>query len=257
MALEILPDLIISDVMMPEIDGLELCRMVKGAIELCHIPFILLTAKTGEENQLDGYDCGADAYLEKPFNPIKLQRKVHNILVTADSYARRLRNKATISFDDGYLCSRDRQLLESIRSYILEHLSEERLSILDITRNTGISRTLLHLKLRGGFTYFQNAKQVSRYLGICPTYQLSGISVNIRGHINRNGDAYTRGLLYVAAWTASRFNAQCKEAYTRLRQNGKSGKLAMIAVANKLVRQAFAVVVQDKAYIDGFVSNRH
>ena len=148
MALEILPDLIISDVMMPEIDGLELCRMVKGAIELCHIPFILLTAKTGEENQLDGYDCGADAYLEKPFNPIKLQRKVHNILATADSYARRLRNKATISFDDGYLCSRDRQLLESIRSYILEHLSEERLSILDITRNTGISRTLLHLKLR-------------------------------------------------------------------------------------------------------------
>lgn len=148
MALEILPDLIISDVMMPEIDGLELCRMVKESIELCHIPFILLTAKTGEENQLDGYDCGADAYLEKPFNPIILQRKVHNILVTVGSYARRLRDKATVSFDDGHLCSRDRQLLESIRNYILEHLSDERLSILDIIRNTGISRTLLHLKLR-------------------------------------------------------------------------------------------------------------
>jgi drug/metabolite transporter (DMT)-like permease len=108
----------------------------------------------------------------------------------------------------------------------------------------------------GGFTYFQNAKQVSRYLGICPTYEQSGTSVNIRGHINRNGDAYTRGLLYIAAWPASRFNAQCKETYTRLRQNGKPGKLAMIAVANKLVRQAFAVVAHDKEYIDGFVSNR-
>ena len=108
----------------------------------------------------------------------------------------------------------------------------------------------------GGFTYFQNAKQVSRYLGICPTYEQSGTSVNIRGHINRNGDAYTRGLLYVAAWPASRFNAQCKETYTRLRQNGKSGKLAMIAVANKLVRQAFAVVTHNKEYVDGFVSNR-
>ncbi len=63
-----------------------------------------------------------------------------------------------------------------------------------------------------------------RYLGICPTYEQSGTSVNIRGHINRNGDAYTRGLLYVAAWTASRFNTKCGETYTRLRQNGKPGK---------------------------------
>ena len=98
---------------------------------------------------------------------------------------------------------------------------------------------------------------MSRYLGICPTYEQSGTSVNIRGHINRNGDAYTRGLIYVAAWNASRFNAKCGETYTRLRQNGKPGKLAMIAVANKLVRQAFAVVAHDKEYVDGFVSNRH
>ena len=147
-ALKVLPDLIISDVMMPEVDGLELCRMVKSSIELCHIPFILLTAKTGEENQLEGYDCGADEYLEKPFNPIKLHRKVHNLLVTLENHARQLRTKATVTFDDSHLCSRDRQLLESIRSYILAHLSEENLSILDITRNIGIGRTLLHLKLR-------------------------------------------------------------------------------------------------------------
>ena len=115
---------------------------------------------------------------------------------------------------------------------------------------------LKHSQHRNRNHHPQNAKQVSRYLGICPTYEQSGTSVNIRGHINRNGDAYTRGLLYIAAWPASRFNAQCKETYTRLRQNGKPGKLAMIAVANKLVRQAFAVVAHDKEYIDGFVSNR-
>ncbi|WP_347935209.1 transposase, partial [Alistipes onderdonkii] len=120
----------------------------------------------------------------------------------------------------------------------------------------GITLATALIITTGGFTYFQNAKQVSRYLGICPTYEQSGTSVNIKGHINRNGDAYTRGLLYIAAWPASRFNAQCKETYTRLRQNGKSGKLAMIAVANKLIRQAFAVVAHDKEYIDGFVSNR-
>ena len=125
-----------------------------------------------------------------------------------------------------------------------------------LTTIKGITLATALIITTGGFTYFQNAKQVSRYLGICPTYEQSGTSVNIRGHINRNGDAYTRGLLYIAAWPASRFNAQCKETYTRLRQNGKPGKLAMIAVANKLVRQAFAVVAHDKEYIDGFVSNR-
>ena len=130
------------------------------------------------------------------------------------------------------------------------------LALLTTIKGIGITLATALILTTGGFTYFQNAKQVSRYLGICPTYEQSGTSVNIRGHINRNGDAYTRGLLYIAAWPASRFNAQCKETYTRLRQNGKPGKLAMIAVANKLVRQAFAVVAHDKEYIDGFVSNR-
>ena len=130
------------------------------------------------------------------------------------------------------------------------------IDLLTSIKGIGITLATALIITTGGFTYFQNAKQVSRYLGICPTYEQSGTSVNIRGHINRNGDAYTRGLLYLAAWPASRFNAQCRETYTRLRQNGKPGKLAMIAVANKLVRQAFAVVAHDKTYVDGLVSNR-
>ena len=133
---------------------------------------------------------------------------------------------------------------------------EKKRDRLQSIKGIGITLATALIITTGGFTYFQNAKQVSRYLGICPTYEQSGTSVNIRGHINRNGDAYTRGLLYVAAWTASRFNTKCGETYTRLRQNGKPGKLAMIAVANKLVRQAFAVVTHDKEYVDGFVSNR-
>ena len=95
------------------------------------------------------------------------------------------------------------------------------------------------------FTYFDNAKQLSRFIGICPTIEQSGTSINIRGHINRNGDETLRSMLYVAAWSASQHNKACKECYQRLRGNGKSGKVAMIAVANKLVRQAFAVVTSN------------
>lgn len=149
-----------------------------------------------------------------------------------------------------------RDRLQSELTDLVEVEFSRQLALLTTIRGIGITLATALIITTGGFTYFQNPKQVSRYLGICPTYEQSGTSVNIRGHINRNGDAYTRGLLYVAAWNASRFNAQCKETYTRLRQNGKPGKLAMIAVANKLVRQAFAVVAHNKEYVDGFVSNR-
>ena len=106
----------------------------------------------------------------------------------------------------------------------------------------------------GGFTYFDNAKQLTRYLGLSPTYQQSGTSVNVKGHINRNGDSSLRGLLYIAAMASLRCNTECKECFDRLRSNGKPGKVAVIAVANKLVRQAFAVVTQEKTYVDGFKS---
>lgn len=93
----------------------------------------------------------------------------------------------------------------------------------------------------GAFSQFENAKQVSRYIGLCPTYQRSGTSINIRGSINRNGDSELRSLLYIATWTAIRCNEPCKELYERLKTSGKASKVALIAVANKLLRQAFAI----------------
>ena len=107
----------------------------------------------------------------------------------------------------------------------------------------------------GGFTYFSSAKQISRFLGLCPTYQQSGTSVNVKGHINRNGDTHLRSLLYVVAFASIRSNTACKETYERLRSRGKSGRVAIIAIANKLIRQAFAIVTNNRPYIDGYVSS--
>ena len=127
-----------------------------------------------------------------------------------------------------------------------------------LTSIKGIGVTLASALIiaTGGFTYFDNAKQLSRYAGICPTIERSGTSINVRGHINRNGDENLRSMLYVAAWSASRHNKACRECYQRLTSNGKSGKLAMIAVANKLIRQAFAVVTSNSSYIDGYISTK-
>ncbi len=106
----------------------------------------------------------------------------------------------------------------------------------------------------GGFTYFSSAKQISRFLGLCPTYQQSGTSVNFKGHINRNGDTHLRSQLYIVAVASIKCNVACRDTFVRLRERGKSGKAAIIAVANKLIRIAFAVVTNNRPYIDGYVS---
>lgn len=139
---------------------------------------------------------------------------------------------------------------------VVSETFDRQLKALTSIKGIGVTLATALIIATGGFTYFDNAKQLSRFIGICPTIEQSGTSINIRGHINRNGDDTLRSTLFLAAWSASQHNKACKECYQRLRKNGKSGKLAMVAVANKLVRQAFAVVKSNKTYVDGFVSNK-
>lgn len=140
----------------------------------------------------------------------------------------------------------------------ITHLSNKefkrQMELLTSIRGIGESIASALIIATGGFTYFSGAKQISRFLGLCPTYQQSGTSVNVKGHINRNGDTHLRSQLYIAALASIRYNAACKETFERLKAKGKSGKVAVIAIANKLIRQAFAVVTNDRPYIDGYVS---
>lgn len=84
------------------------------------------------------------------------------------------------------------------------------------------SQATIRILTTEGFTYFDNAKQLSRFIGICPTYQQSRTSVNIREHINRNDDERLRSLLYIAFWTALRYNS--RECYIRLKANENHSK---------------------------------
>jgi len=138
----------------------------------------------------------------------------------------------------------------------LSNVANEQFSkqIKALTSIKGIGLTLATSLIisTGGFTQFENAKQLSRYIGICPTYQQSGTSINIKGTINRNGDSDLRSLLYIASWSAIRYNQACKESYQRLKAKGKPSKVLLIAVANKLVRQAFAICKAESIYVDGY-----
>lgn len=86
----------------------------------------------------------------------------------------------------------------------------------------------------GGFTYFNSAKKFAKYIGVCPSYKKSGTSVDTKGVITRHGDPELRSLLYVASWSAIRFNTTCKQLYERLKSTGKPSKVAWMAIINKL-----------------------
>ncbi len=141
------PDLIISDLMMPEINGLELCEKVKTNILTSHIPFILLTAKSGEQSTIEGYKHGADVYIEKPFNYEILQLQVKNILQTKEN-DRKYFKKSPTSIKKVAHNPYDEKLLEDIKQLIEKNIDNEDFSINDITESIGVSRTVLHVKFK-------------------------------------------------------------------------------------------------------------
>lgn len=163
--------------------------------------------------------------------------------------------KATIDKTIAFLEKQIRKMEENLTNLANKEYKKQ-MELLTSIKGIGVTLAAALIMATGGFTYFENAKQLTRYLGLSPTYQQSGTSVNVKGHINRNGDSALRSQLYVAAFASLRCNAQCKECFDRLRSKGKPGKLAVIAVANKLVRQAFAVVTKEKHYQDGYISDK-
>ncbi|MFH7014599.1 IS110 family transposase, partial [Flavobacterium sp. FlaQc-52] len=115
----------------------------------------------------------------------------------------------------------------------------------------GIGRktAMLLIVISGGFTKFNNARQLSSYVGISPRIFESGTSVKGKSKICKMGMSRIRAMLYVCSWSAKKYNTACKELYDRLVEKGKAKKIALIAVANKLLKQAFALASKNEFYL--------
>jgi transposase len=144
----------------------------------------------------------------------------------------------------------DRELDGLAKTSLGESL-EQLSSIPAIGKQTAIRLLLLTDKLNR----FESAKQLVAFFGLCPRWTQSGSSVNASGSICKSGNSMMRSALYLCACSATRCNAACQELYVRLLAKGKPKKLALIAVANKLLRQAFAVVKKHMSYDDKFALN--
>ena len=148
--LKLVPDLVISDIMMPEMDGNELCSKIKGNPATNHIPVILLTAKSRDEDQLEGLEMGADAYVMKPFNLDILRRTIVNLIHTHQmlrlKYGRN--DQLEEQVDEVKMKSPDDQLLERVMKVINKNISNSDLSVDGIAEEVGISRVHLHRKMK-------------------------------------------------------------------------------------------------------------
>jgi len=114
-------------------------------------------------------------------------------------------------------------------------------SALQTIPGIGPKSAALLVAITGNFTKFNHYKELVAYVGLNPRIYESGISVKGRGHISKMGTGKMRKLLYLCSWSAKRFNVHCKEMYERLKAKSKPEKVIKIALANKLLRQAFAI----------------
>ena len=141
------------------------------------------------------------------------------------------------------------QQLEDKTQNIIKQYHQQML--INLTSIPGIANktAAVLISVTGGFTRFQNAKQLCAYVGMSPRIYQSGSSIKGKARICKLGMSRVRALLYICAWSAKRHNKACAELYERLVAKGKAKKLALVAVANKLLRQAFAIATTNKPYL--------
>lgn len=145
-AMKFIPDAIICDVMMPVMDGMECCRLLKGDILTSHIPVMLLTAYAADEQKIKGYECGADSYISKPFSARLLMVRLENLMESR----RRLKSCFSEKTDESSVpvSELDRGFEEKLRSLIAANLHDAGFTVESLGKNIGFSRVQLYRKTK-------------------------------------------------------------------------------------------------------------
>ena len=148
LAEESVPDLIISDIMMPEMDGYKLCEIIKTNELTSHIPIILLTAKADRESKLTGLETGADDYLSKPFDADELKLIVRNRIEERRKMRERFSREITLEPKQISITSYDEKFLNKVLAIIENHIDDENFSVEELSREVGYSNMHLYRKLK-------------------------------------------------------------------------------------------------------------
>ncbi|MEJ2196665.1 MAG: ATP-binding protein, partial [Ignavibacteriaceae bacterium] len=141
------PDLIISDVMMPKMDGFELCRKLKTDERTSHIPVILLTAKASSQDKIEGFETGADEYIMKPFEPDELNARIKNLIEQRKRIHEHFKKHGIYRLEESKINSADKKFLKKVFCAIMDNMSNPTFNVVTLSELVAVSRSVLHKKI--------------------------------------------------------------------------------------------------------------
>lgn len=147
MAVQEIPDLIVSDIAMPEMNGIALCEKIKNNQNTSHIPVILLSAHAEEEQKLKGFETGADDYITKPFNFEILQFRIRNMIILRETYRRNFNSKVEVNPKEISITSLDESLIQKALDLVENNMANPDFTVEELSRELGMSRVHLYKKL--------------------------------------------------------------------------------------------------------------
>jgi signal transduction histidine kinase/ligand-binding sensor domain-containing protein/DNA-binding response OmpR family regulator len=147
MTLEAAPDIIVSDIMMPEMNGIDLCKKIRSDTRVSHTPVILLTAKSAEEQKLEGFESGANDYITKPFNFEILTSRIRNLVQQREKLHKKFAGQIGVKASELKITSLDEKFIQKAIACVEEHISEPEFSVEDLAHELGISRAHFYKKI--------------------------------------------------------------------------------------------------------------
>lgn len=154
LAMKYVPDVIVSDVMMPGMDGVECCRRLKTELQTCHIPVILLTACSLDEQRIQGYNGGADSYISKPFNSQLLLSRIRNLIDSRRQLRQFFGDNQTLAKEN--ISDMDKDFVSRFKALVEEKMGDAELNVEDLGKDMGLSRVQLYRRLKSLTNYAPN-----------------------------------------------------------------------------------------------------
>ncbi len=172
-------DLIVSDIMMPVMNGCELCNIVKSDSDLSHIPVILLTAAIGTETRIETLEAGADGYIEKPFPIELLHSNIANLFKNKEISYRQFMNKPLTHYNSVTVSKVDQAYMDKVHDFIMKHIAETDLNIENLTLQLGTSKSSLYRKLKAN-----TGLSINEYIRLCRLKQAAELLASQKYKIN-------------------------------------------------------------------------
>lgn len=199
-ALQVLADnaisLIVSDVMMPDMDGFELCHALKNNIEYSHIPIILLTAKVTMQSKIEGIELGADDYIEKPFSTEYLLARIHNLLSNQEKLRQAFTSSPFVNAKSIALNKADESFLEELTGVIQKNISEPEFNVDNLAEKMNLSRSSLHRKIKG-------------IAQITPNEFIQLERLKMAAQLIQSGEYRINEVCYIVGFNSSSYFAKC------------------------------------------------